>query len=107
MYDEEVWRLTLLRFVHGPFLAEITEKLGLEKDDKWIIKEAFKKRLMIRSLGDLTARELRVWVSHVSMIMSAEFGEEVAEIGEPEGVADEDTTLQEFFHLIYDKQNGN
>jgi len=105
MYDEERWRVACIRFFHGIQLSEITEKLGLDKEDKWEIKEAFKKRLRIDSLADLTAREMRVFISRVAMIMSAEFGEEVSEIGEPEGVADEETTLQDFFHLIYDKQN--
>jgi len=104
MYDEEEWRLTLLRWIHGYFIPEITEKLGLEPEDKWQIKEAFKRRLMVRSLGDLTARELRVWATRVIMILSAEFSIEVNDIGEPEGASDEDTTLQEFFHLIYEKQ---
>jgi len=104
MYDEEKWRLSCLRFFHGIQLEEIVDKLGLEKDAKWQIKEAFKRRLNIDSLGNLTARELRVFISRISMIMSAEFDEEISEIGEPEGASDEDTTLQEFFHLIYDKQ---
>jgi hypothetical protein len=105
MYDEETWRKKLLAFIHGYFLFEITEKLGLEPDDRWAIKEAFKKRLLVRSLGDLTARELRVWIDRVIMIMSRDFSVEIRSIGEPEGVADEETTLQEFFHLIYSNQN--
>jgi len=104
MYDEEKWRLSCLRFIHGIQLHEIIEKIGEDntEENRELIKQAFKKRLNIDSLANLTGRELRIFIERVAMIMSRDFSIEVSVIGEPEGASDENKTLTEFFHLIFE-----
>lgn len=105
-YNEEEWRLTLLRFIHSYFLKQILEEIGEKptKENKEMIKGSLKRRLMIDSLGKLTARELRVFISNSAMILSRDCDIEVNEIGDPIE-NNSDTSLQDFFHLVYSKQN--
>jgi len=104
MYDEEAWANSLNRFLHGPMLQEILEKIGEEvtQENKLLIKEAFKKRLRVDSWAKLTARERRVMIDRMIMIMSRDFAIEINAPGYPEGASDEDKTLTEFFHLIFE-----
>ena len=100
---EERWRLSLLRFIHGIMLHELCEVLEIEntEENREDIKTMFKKHFYIESLGHLTARELRVFIERVAMIMSREYGIEISVIGDPIENT-QDTTLQEWFKLLYE-----
>lgn len=102
---EEAWKLSCLRFFYGIMLHEICDVLGIENtaENREAVKEAFKKRLKVESLAVLTALEMRVFINRIAMIMSRDFGREVAVIGEPIDNT-EDTSLQDFFHLLYDQK---
>ena len=103
VHEEELWRKKILAFIHGYFLRDILIALDTEDtiENREEVKAMFKKHFYIDSLGNLTARELKVFIERCAMILSREMGVDVNTMGDPIENT-QDTTLQEWFKLLYE-----
>jgi len=100
---EEKWKLSGLRFFYGVLLVRICEVLEIEntEENREEVKAMFKRHFHVESLALLTAKELRVFISRIVMFFSREMGIELPEPGDPLENT-QDTTLQEWFKLLYE-----
>ena len=101
---DKKWKLTLLRFFHGILIPTFNVRYGLmdSKEDREEVKKIFKKYFHVDSLGKLTSIELRVLINKIIAVSATIWGVELPEIGNPPE-DNEDTTLQEFFKMIYEQ----
>lgn len=98
-----------LKFIHGPFLDQICEKVGVRptRGNKNAIKAVFKAFAQIETLGkmdDDTDFSLNIrrakFISNTAWLLSAEAA---IEVDLPNEYDVENTSMEDFLKMIYDK----